>query len=770
MLQLQEYSQQIRKSFFITGQQIQQQPQESYKPTIPFNYNPYLTTTYQSTVSFESTRMGSLPTTTSTTTTIKPKTIFNNLQGNLSTTAVKEKSSLYQIPSIDYSIQQDNNHIVDRLLNTSNQRQTALLRLSSDDDEVGDNVKSNYYIKRSDRAISTSYDVPKATSKSLSSNSREFVEDEGVDVSESTNRVDNHNPDCVLILKRTYILKNKDTVDEWGDKFVFNDVDDNHKEKKKKIHKSDLCIKRMDVDKAIEEAKHKMKFKTPQDIDSLEVSDRSISQVAELNLATGQLLTKKFDLTHDEILNALPMIDMSTSKLFWKDLCPKHVRPMTCFKHRYRTITAHCNNLKHPSWGATKTPYSRYLPPDYADGLTLPRASQTGEPLPSARLISSIVHRDHDEPSNDYSTAFASWGQILNHDVTRAAIGEAPDCCPQYLKGLCMPIPVPLNDPLYSKFNVKCLKFDRSLAAIRPKCLLGLRAQINSVTSPVDASFVYGSTKALADRLRKKVDGKMKVLNYFEKLKLKPLLPPKTENPDQECIARPKNLFCFEAGDVRVNEQTQLTVLHTVYVREHNRIAKQLAEMNIDWDDDKIYEETRHIVAACVQHIMVNEFLPLLLGHKYLNEYKIKPNQEANYWNGYDPTVTTSTGTGFAAAAFRYGHSMVEGVIKRIDKNGHFIKGELLRFLFKRPFLLYEPGVMDQLIIGMVLTPTEQTDPYVSEELSGHLFQPPKAKFGHDLAAINIQRGKFCLHDTRKNIPWCLARFFPYLSFSKSKH
>lgn len=260
------------------------------------------------------------------------------------------------------------------------------------------------------------------------------------------------------------------------------------------------------------------------------------------------------------------------------------------------------------------------------------------------------------------------------------------------------------------------------------------------MTSPVDASFVYGSTKALANELRKHSDGKMKVMHYFDKPKLKPLLPPKTDKPDEECLGRPKSLFCFKAGDVRVNEQTHLTVLHTVYVREHNRIAKAFVQMNADWDDDKIYHETRHIIAAGVQHVMVNEFLPLLLGNKFMSEYKIKSSGDG-HWNGHDSSVTTSTGTGFAAAAFRYGHSMVEGTIKRFDNKGHFIKGELLRFLFKRPFLLYEPGVMDQLIMGMVLTATEQTDPFVTEELSGHLFQPPKAKFGHDLPAINIQRG-----------------------------
>lgn len=570
------------------------------------------------------------------------------------------------------------------------------------------------------------------------------AEHQQVDVAESK-RIE-QNPECALILKRTYILKGSPgaNLDEWGDKFVFNDVDpeEGGEQRQHKVHRTDLCIKHSDVDKALEEAKHRIKFQQPADLNSFEVAERSLASIGELNLATGLLLTKRFELSHDEIMNALPMIDMSASEAYWRDLCPKHVRPMVCTRSRYRTITAHCNNLKHPSWGASKTPYSRYLPPDYADGLSAPRAAHNGEPLPSARLITSIVHQDSDEPSQDYSVLFADWGQLLNHDVTRVAVGEAPDCCPHLLKGLCMPIPVPPGDPLYSKHNVKCLKFERSLAAIRPKCLLGQRAQINLITSPVDASFIYGSTKQQAQKLRAFVGGKLRAINFFAKHQLKPLLPPKLEEPDKDCVARPKHLFCFEAGDVRVNEQTHLTVLHTIYLREHNRIAKQLAKLNMEWDDDKIYHETRHIVAACVQHVMANEFLPLLLGKHHVDEYKIMPSPDG-YWNGYDASVTISTGTAFASAAFRYGHSMIEGAIRRLDpKSGAHIKSDVLRHLFKRPFWLYEPGAVDQLIAGMLLTPAEQTDPWVSEELSGHLFQPPKAKFGHDLAAINIQRGK----------------------------
>lgn len=74
----------------------------------------------------------------------------------------------------------------------------------------------------------------------------------------------------------------------------------------------------------------------------------------------------RFDLSHDEILNGLPLIDLSRTN-FWP-YCPGHVKPIPCPIERYRTITAHCNNLKNPSWGAANTPFVRYLPPVYSDG------------------------------------------------------------------------------------------------------------------------------------------------------------------------------------------------------------------------------------------------------------------------------------------------------------------------------------------------------------------------------------------------------------------
>ena len=98
---------------------------------------------------------------------------------------------------------------------------------------------------------------------------------------------------------------------------------------------------------------------------------------------------------------------------------------------------------------------------------------------------------------------------------------------------------------------------------------------------------------------------------------------------------------CFLAGEYRTSENLALVSMHTLFNREHNRIARELARLKPTWDDNKIYFETRRIVIAEIQHVLFNEWLPIISGSTELNPIPITDTN--SYYSGYDKNVFFSS-------------------------------------------------------------------------------------------------------------------------------
>lgn len=130
-------------------------------------------------------------------------------------------------------------------------------------------------------------------------------------------------------------------------------------------------------------------------------------------------------------------------------------------------------------------------------------------------------------------------------------------------------------------------------------------------------------------------------------------------------------------------------MIHTMYMREHNRVMEGLQKVNPHWDHDKIFEQARRIVVAGLQHVTYNEFLPRLLGWNAINLYGLKLLPQG-YYKDYNPNCNPSIFTEFAAAAFRIGHSLLRPHIPRVDENYQIVDPPLLLrdFFFNTDYMM----------------------------------------------------------------------------------
>jgi DNA/RNA endonuclease YhcR with UshA esterase domain len=370
----------------------------------------------------------------------------------------------------------------------------------------------------------------------------------------------------------------------------------------------------------------------------------------------------------------------------------------------YASIDGTGNNIDNPELGSPGTQLIRLAEAAYGDGLSTP----AGEDRPSAREISNVIAAVNSEETNDrfLTDIFWVWGQFIDHDITLTEAAHDEDGNP--LESF--PIEVPTGDVYFDPDGSgdDVIGLNRSAFEVDED---GVRQQVNQITAFIDGSMIYGSDEELAAQLRTFEGGML-------------------ATSDDGLLPYGDDGF-FQAGDIRANENVALTSMHTIWVREHNRIAAELAAENPDLTDEELYQQARQIVIGELQAITFNEFLPALFGTGVVSEY-----------TGYDSTVDPSIANEFSNAAYRFGHTMLSSELLRLDENGNVSDEGNLALLnaFFNPSELEQNGV-DSLLRGATVNVAQEIDNELVDDVRNFLFGPPGAD-GFDLASLNIQRGR----------------------------
>ncbi|XP_071043918.1 uncharacterized protein [Parasteatoda tepidariorum] len=475
-------------------------------------------------------------------------------------------------------------------------------------------------------------------------------------------------------------------------------------------------------------------------ISRLKSAAKNYSRMALIAEEATRRIANVYELSKDQVSYGLPTADIRGTVLSTN--CPFEVN-FPCQPRKYRAFSGFCNNVQNPSWGNSNRRFVRFLAPDYADSVALPRQSLNNEFLPSSREVSMTVHTDSDRPHTHVTAILAIFGEFVYHDLSHVAQaggfqGSRIKCCGverSQFHPECYPIRIPQTDPVFGRRNQNCMEYTRTCSAPRIGCTLGPREQINQVTSFLDASVIYGSSVEEANLLRTFRGGELKSQRTSVG---RELLPP--DNEQMYCKSQGKTR-CFLAGDIRVNENAGLVVMHTIWMREHNRLARALAQLNPHWDDHQLFEEARRIVGAELQHITYKELLPAILGQDIIDKFDLQP-QGSGHYTGYDININPGISNAVASAVFSFLFSMMPSHFELYSRDYKKVGSKAMSETYFQPSDMYDPNKLNEYLLGLVSQKAQNRDEFISKEMTNNIFTETNTGAGTDVAALTIQQGR----------------------------
>ncbi|XP_049871209.1 peroxidase-like [Pectinophora gossypiella] len=443
-------------------------------------------------------------------------------------------------------------------------------------------------------------------------------------------------------------------------------------------------------------------------------------------------------------------------------VCTIDVKP--CTPHEGRRIDGTCNNFKYPSKGSAKGPYLRLLKVDYGNDNKDIRKDQNNKDLPSARRVRTALQTDgRVEDKHSLTIAAYHYLEFIHLDVSalngpRDYLQRRQYCCePEgQLDPRCKPIPVPADDPYLRVTDIRCLNFSRAETFQDAGCVPEIipPEQINFQTPLIDLSTVYGVDEKALDYVREYDHGLLRLerrgdryvpfnisrdgnitrtvnnvtLESRDEVSMLTMAVTNITNNDI-CLQNERNeTVCYKFGFAEVgNFDLRTTTLTIFFMREHNRIAKELRHLNPCWKDDRLFKVARQINIATAQNIFLYELLPLFLGYENMIHYNLisdRVERLSPYYEDEVPLVYSE----FEIAVRRYN--------EKYNLIGEFSVSETLfgQGLIEtaRNFEEINRGTFYQ----RAAKSDDIIDPEISEKYYGNLQR------AHDLSSIDIQRGR----------------------------
>jgi len=255
---------------------------------------------------------------------------------------------------------------------------------------------------------------------------------------------------------------------------------------------------------------------------------------------------------------------------------------------RVRTADGSWNTPDDPLAGAAHTRFGFNTAPSE----TVPEHEDKQLLVPNPRKVSRVLLTRNEgfKPVPFLNLTAAAWIQFMNHDWV--SYGD-PSRTKFYR------IPLDEDDPVRQRLHltemlVGATPSDPSLSRGAPT-----QTHINEVTSWWDGSQLYGSDAETQHALRSHVGGKL-------------VMDPVTGNLPVE----PDGV---ERTGFRRNWWLGLSMLHTLFAKEHNAICDRLRASYPEWSDDRLFDTARLINAAVMAKIHTVEWTPAILPNRTLN-------------------------------------------------------------------------------------------------------------------------------------------------------